>query len=252
MKISIKKHSILLTILMLIFSANVFCSASSLIDNKIEAIKTQEHAVSELSSNDKEKARNWGLSEEEWIKYKSIMVNSERGVWSPNLDPITVLGIEAKTDTERYKYAELLVKKEFERAEKELAFQRAYDQAWSKVYPGILPIKTTQDDPYTLAPILFEGGRLALFVESNCLTCDNLLEMVLKTGKDVDIYLKDSRENDDFIRKWATEHKIDINRVQSRNITLNHDHGRWSELANGKIPALLQLQNNEWRHVVIK
>ena len=205
----------------------------------------------ELTDDDKARASNWGLTEEDWIKYKSIMVNSERGVWSPDLDPITVLGIEAETEEERLKYAELLVQKEFERAEKELAFQRAYDIAWSKVYPGVLPINT-EGDPYAVAPVMFAGERLALFVESNNLTCDNLLESVLKTGKDVDIYLIDSKNDDNFIRQWATEHQIDINRVKNRNITLNHDGGRWAEMAKGKMPALMQFQNNEWRQVVIK
>lgn len=244
-----------ITLLILLISTNAF--SGTIPDSFEDVYRTMtdisnlKEQQTQLTEDDKAKANSWRLTEEDWVKYKSIMANSERGLWSPNLDPITVLGIEAKTEDERLKYAELLVQKEFERAEKELAFQRAYDLAWSRVFPGILPINT-HGDPYAVAPVMFTGGRLALFIEKNCLTCDNLLDNVLKTGKDVDIYLTNSMGDDDFIRKWATEHKIDINRVKSRNITLNHDGGKWAELAKGKMPALMQIQNNEWRQVVIK
>lgn len=68
-----------------------------------------------------QKAQEWGLTTEEWQRYLELQ-KGERGIWSPNLDPLTTLGIEAKTEEERTRYAELLARKMYERVERELAF----------------------------------------------------------------------------------------------------------------------------------
>ena len=59
------------------------------------------------------------------------------GIYSPNLDPLSALGIEARTDEERRRYAELQVQVEARRVEKLLAYQRAYDEAWQRLNPGM-------------------------------------------------------------------------------------------------------------------
>ncbi|WP_406948045.1 hypothetical protein [Proteus mirabilis] len=52
-----------------------------------------------------------------------------RGIQSLGLDPLTTLGIEARSDEERCRLAEKWVQQEFAWAEKELAFQREVDAA---------------------------------------------------------------------------------------------------------------------------
>ena len=42
----------------------------------------------------------WGLTDEEVARYNQIM-EGPRGNWTPNLDPIQVLGINADTEAER-------------------------------------------------------------------------------------------------------------------------------------------------------
>ncbi len=49
--------------------------------------------------------------------------------------------VEAQTDQERQRYAELQVALEAKRAERELAYQNAYTAAWAKLFPGLLPIQ---------------------------------------------------------------------------------------------------------------
>ena len=48
---------------------------------------------------------------------------------SASADSFTLLGIEVRNDTERRHYAELWVKQEYGRTEKELKFQREVDAA---------------------------------------------------------------------------------------------------------------------------
>ncbi|UTU48593.1 TIGR03759 family integrating conjugative element protein [Mergibacter septicus] len=100
--------------------------------------------ITNAQNADDSQAIEWGLSKEEWQRYEKLR-NGERKFWSPNLDPLTILGIEAKNDIERKKYAQLLAKKEFERVEKELAFQRAYDEAFKELYGNILIIKSDKE-----------------------------------------------------------------------------------------------------------
>ncbi len=100
-------------------------------------------------------AQQWGLTDSEWQHYQQLR-QGERGIWSPGLDPLTTLGVETNSDAERQRYAELLARKEHQRVEKELAFQRAYDQAWKRLYPTLTPIRSVVQP------------RLALFVSEKC------------------------------------------------------------------------------------
>ena len=43
---------------------------------------------------DEQQARDWGLNVDEWTRYRDLM-QGPLGIYSPNLDPLTALGIEA-------------------------------------------------------------------------------------------------------------------------------------------------------------
>lgn len=181
-------------------------------------------------------AQQWGLTQEEWSRYEALK-RSERGIWSPSLDPLTTLGAEATTDAERQKYADLLVEKEFRRVEKELAFQRAYDAAWKRRFPGLMPVVVTTPD---------RASRLAVFVREDCPPCDARLKALLGAGNPLDIWLVGSNNDDSRLRKWAVTQHIDRTRVQRREITLNHDNGRWLHYGQGKMPVVLEKQGDTW------
>lgn len=123
-----------------------------------------------------------------------------RGIHSPDLDPIGILGVEARNDAERRHYAELWVKQEYERTEKELKFQREVDAAWKRLMPNMLPVNMGN-----AAGIAHDsGGRLALFVrEADCQRCDVRLSAVLADKRPVDIYLVDSEGSDQKLRDLA-------------------------------------------------
>ena len=85
-------------------------------------------------------AQEWELTPDEWLRYQQLK-NGRRGVLSPGLDPLTMLGTEARSDEERRRLAELWVKQEFRRTEAELAFQREVDNAWRRIFPRLLPVR---------------------------------------------------------------------------------------------------------------
>ncbi|AYA39346.1 TIGR03759 family integrating conjugative element protein [Xenorhabdus nematophila] len=187
----------------------------------------------------KTQAEQWGLNTEEYQRYQQLL-NGPRGIQSPGIDPLTTLGIEAESDAERRRYAEQWVKAEFARTEKELRFQREVDAAWKRLFPDMLPVNMAKSGE--------AKGRLALFVKINdCPPCDARLAEVLALMQPVDIYLVDSKGNDDILRQWAKNHRIPVERVRNRQVTLNHDAGYWFRFGQGVMPVLLRQGEQGWQ-----
>ncbi|EBE6611234.1 TIGR03759 family integrating conjugative element protein [Salmonella enterica] len=185
----------------------------------------------------------WGLSDKEWQQYQQVL-KGPRAIQSPGIDPLMALGLEAKSASERRHFAELWVREEYARVEKELAFQREVDAAWKRLYPGALPVNMGN-----AAGIAHDTqGRLALFVRrENCPQCDARLAAIIADNRPVDIYLVDSAGSDDTIRQWALAHHIPVDKVRSRQITLNHDNGNWLKYGQGRMPVVLQQGASGWQ-----
>ncbi|HEY3592185.1 MAG TPA: TIGR03759 family integrating conjugative element protein [Buttiauxella sp.] len=195
-----------------------------------------------LQSQSQQSAQQWGLSDTEWQKYQQLK-QGKRGIQSPGLDPLTTLGVESDSLSERRRLAELWVKEEYQRTEKELAFQREVNAAWSRLYPNALSVN--MGNASGLAHDT--NGRMALFVRDNCERCDARLAAVLADNRPVDIYLVGSDDKDDTVRKWAVSHNIPVDRIRNRQITLNHDRGLWLTYGQGQMPVILQQGENGWQ-----
>ena len=194
---------------------------------------------------DERLARDWGLRPEEWARYRQLM-QGPLGVYSPNLDPLTALGIEARSDDERKRYAELQVQAESKRADKTLAYQRAYDAAWQRVFPGQQRVNLPGAQPSGSGNK--GSGRLAVFVKADCAPCNQRVRQLQAAGTAFDLYVVGSRQNDARIRQWATQAGIDPARVRAREITLNHDAGRWLSIGlPGELPAVVREVNGQWQ-----
>tara|TARA_R100001244_G_scaffold43936_15_gene39445 strand:+ start:1170 stop:1787 length:618 start_codon:yes stop_codon:yes gene_type:complete len=195
----------------------------------------------------KQQARDWGLSVEEWTRYRDLM-QGPLGVYSPHIDPLTALGIEARSDQERQRYAELQVAAEAQRVEKLLAYQRAYDRAWQRLHAD-MPRVILPDAGPAFSPMLpAASGRLALFVEDACPTCDQAALRLQAAGRAFDIYVVDSGADDARIRAWAQRIGIDPAKVRSGQVTLNHDAGRWVSLGlPGDLPAVVRQVGGQWQ-----
>ncbi|WP_342595594.1 TIGR03759 family integrating conjugative element protein [Salinicola lusitanus] len=182
-----------------------------------------------LEQSSQRAAETWGLNQQEYRRYESIM-EGPRGTWSPDLDPLTALGLEARSQAERQKYAEKLVETERARVEAELAFQRAYDDAWQRLYPNDMPVNSFTTKGGEDAPQSVFGSnpstssqRLNVVVATEgCSQCEATMKRLLSTGAAMDIWVVDSNGNDDRIRSWAAEVGIPPAKVRAGTITLNH------------------------------
>ncbi|MDH0425372.1 TIGR03759 family integrating conjugative element protein [Stutzerimonas stutzeri] len=200
-----------------------------------------------IERTDEQHARSWGLSTEEWARYRALM-QGPLGIYSPNLDPLTALGIEARSEQERQRYAELQVQAEAHRVEKLLAYQRAYDDAWQRLHANmprvILPDAGPAFSPVTPAA----NERIAVFVKDACAACDQTTLRLQAAGMEFDIYVVDSRADDARIRAWAQRIGIDPAKVRSGQVTLNHDSGRWLSLGlQGDLPAVVRQVGGQWQ-----
>lgn len=207
-------------------------------------VRSQDRAAAEAEL-DERLARDWGLQPEEWARYRQLM-QGPLGMYSPNLDPLTALGIEARTDQERRRYAELQVQAEARRTEKLLAYQRAYDDAWKRLYPTLQPVVLA--DAGNIPATSGAPDRLAVFVREDCPPCEQRVRQLQTAGTAFDLYIVGSRQDDARIRQWAAKVGIDPAKVRARTITLNHDAGRWLSIGEqGELPAVVREVDGQWR-----
>ena len=234
--------AISLAVALALVAAGGFAQSAPVANSRVTPSLVQNSADAGL---DERLARDWGLRPEEWARYRALM-QGPLGIYSPNLDPLTALGIEARSDEERNRYAQLQVQAESRRVGKTLAYQRAYDAAWQRLFPGQQRVNL----PGAQAPGSGNkgSGRLAVFVKADCPPCDQRVRQLQAAGTAFDLYMVGSRQDDARIRQWATQAGIDPTRVRARTITLNHDAGRWLSLGlPGELPAVVREVNGQWQ-----
>lgn len=217
------------------------------VESRIVDSQLRSSASAEL---DERLARDWGLKADEWARYRQLM-QGPLGVYSPNIDPLTALGMEARNEEERKRYAELQVHAERRRVEKLLAYQRAYDEAWQRLYPTQQRIAASgpgshrPSSRHLASPV---ERRLAVFVGNDCPACEQRVRQLQAAGTAFDLYMIDSDSDDALIRQWAARAGIEPAKIRAGQITLNHDAGRWAWLGGrGELPAVVKEIDGRWQ-----
>lgn len=203
------------------------------------------------SASEDAQARQWQLTTAEWARYRALMQGIRGSLSLPTISPIEVLGIHARTDAERRRYAEQWARLMYQDAGRVLAFQHAYDEAVKRLFPDqplIDPIPGSDSAP--IEPADFEAGdRLMFFTTLDCSRCDALLRRLvdkrslLPPDTSIDIYLinpdADAETADAAIRAWAKSQALPVARVRDGTITLNHDQGTWFRVTGRPLPDTL-------------
>ncbi|MHC8334096.1 TIGR03759 family integrating conjugative element protein [Pseudomonas sp. LB3P25] len=221
--------------------------AQALVDGPSSSISietiSQSRPAADLPNDEARLAREWGLQENELKRYRALM-QGPLGTYSPNLDPLSALGIEAQSEAERQRFAGLQVEAEAARVEKLLAYQRAYDQAWKMRYPGMALINL----PPMSSPLVIKAAeRAAVFVQYDCPSCEQKVKQLSTAGTSFDLYVIGSRQDDKRLRDWAQKNGITPTKIRDGTITLNHDNGRWMSIgAQGVLPAVMREVNGKW------
>ena len=101
-----------------------------------------------------ETAQFWGIGVDEVRRARALMLGP-RGAFSvANLSPLEILGIHARSDAERRRYAELFAKAMHADTERVLAFSVEYEQAYKRLYP--------QDQVVSFTPPVSPADRPAV------------------------------------------------------------------------------------------
>ena len=105
---------------------------------QIETSQTQasKEAALKLSDNERMVAEMWGLDDSEMLRAKVLMQGPRSAFSIPNMSPVEVLGIHARSEAERQKYAEKFARAVFEDVKRTLAFGQAYQTAMERLAGG--------------------------------------------------------------------------------------------------------------------
>jgi len=208
------------------------------------------------SATTAEQASRWGLTRKDWTRYQQVMTGP-RGIWSPNLDPVTALGVHAESDAERRRYAEILVRIERERWERELAFEKVVQHVKRELYPNeplldpervrALIEARTREPPYQA------GDRLLLFVNLECHACDRLAQHLAAEaqslpGLQLDVFAV-GRVRDEDIQGWAEKLKLPEPLVSQGRLSLNHDNNTLNTLTRDPtltVPVLIRARGEAY------
>ncbi len=252
-RIVLMSNQMKLFALSIAFMASNPIFATELTNTQIQQTGKTDSSIeaSNLSATDLAQAHIWDLSEAEWNRYKTLMQGIRGSVSPETISPIEVLGIHARDNAERQRYAKIWARAMREDVGRILAFQHAYDAAGKRLYPDT-PLIDTSQLPVKEAEIsVFQStDRILFFARPDCPACDMLLSRLLKRLDEVaglDIYLLGIASNDDAVRDWASSHQIRPEWVRTRRVTLNHDADALDRLTSGKgnVPYLLRRRGTD-------
>lgn len=270
--------------ILLLSGAILYCSASIAQDNSnlsTDVVNTPKRAT-EIRNNSIEYSESafWQLTKADWNRYQEIM-DGPQGRWTPNEDPTFVLGQWARTPQELRRFAEAQVEIEKKRAERGIAFELAYQEAWNRLYPNLNVIderklasiratrKMMQDlskndvnaNQPGMSILPWEDGlnpadHLILLVSNDCLQkCDLAYQEALNAQSNVpgvvlDIFFIDFTTED--INEWALS-KVALRSIKAKSITLNRNGAELQDqlkTAHGVVGNFYRRRGNQYGEIV--
>lgn len=216
-------------------------------------VNSNSQTVSNVQATQAEAAR-WGLSTDDYQLYVKTMQTTPAVKWYAQLDPDEVLLNTATNDTDRDRFAELVVKRAYARVSNELAAQHAYDAAWQRLYPNEKPIAVQKNN--ILDKVALQTGDTLLFFTSLDKTTgfflvNQLVALIQKhSGVSCAVLVVGNNITDAAIQQWAESARIPLNLVRNHTVILDHDNGRYSQLSHGN-PLPFVLLNHQGLFTVV-
>jgi integrating conjugative element protein (TIGR03759 family) len=221
---------------------------------------TAQAAPTQVDNVDRSAAQYWGLTLEDYRRYQALMKGVRGAISDPRISPIEVLGIHARDDAERRKYAEMFARLMAEDTQRVLQFQLEYDRAFRRLHPKLvaldfgsgsrrpeglqaalasapaLPVSASPAAPtaaaMSRAPSVSAGDRLLVFTRDDCTPCDDLVQRatsLARQGVPVDLYVVGARSGDEA-QRYARRLALDPALVSATRITLNVDGGTFARV----------------------
>ncbi|MYC26017.1 MAG: TIGR03759 family integrating conjugative element protein [Gammaproteobacteria bacterium] len=236
----------------LVFSICMFGLGIVAVERESTSTVDTSSKLLEVSSTNLSLLDQWQLSEQEWSRYEELMEGIRGRLSQSNISPIEVLGIHARSETERTHYARIWARMMREDAIRVLQFQRAYDieaRALNQDEP-LIDVSLLPEPTKGKETILSDSDRVLVFLRLDCILCDIVFDEVYNQVtklKGIDLYFVDTDKKDsERIQDWAKSRAIDIQHVQSGQVTLNFDNGLLESI-DSKVESLpsLKLHRND-------
>ena len=215
---------------------------------------TSEQDINKLQLNEQQlhEAKVWELTLEEEKRYVLLMQNKS-SIYYKGLrqTPLDILGLNARTETERNHFAELAAFQEAQKVSKNIAWNNAFHKAYIKLFQNV-PVVGDFDpspySPYAYKPIqLNQGDTLYLFIkpDDSIKTVLMMLLDAIENTPATHLHLMLLDKDELSIQLWANKHQIPQHLVNSSQITLNNGNQNYQALTvKNKATPLLLLSKN--------
>ncbi len=218
----------------------------------------------QLTHAQKHQALVWNISSSEEQRYVALMQNRSGFYYGQDtnhqVSPVEVLGMNARTNEERVKYASQDAKQQFQHLAKYLSFVAEYNKQAAKLSKSLnLPVVRKFDyakfSPYNYKPVSLQSGdKLMLFVgldnEVKPIVSSLMGSIIKNPSIQLNIFFVGKAPSVEAINHWASSQNIPPNMVKKGEITLNFDHGKFETLGHlDKPPVLLLVRDGQTRNV---
>lgn len=205
-------------------------SKNNVEENTVKAPKANENLLSA-----------WGIDEQEYKRFLHLKENTPRGYFTPGTNPLYYLGIEARNEAERKKYAKKIARLEFKNVMKVQQFSRAVQQASAELFGKGMIADYAQGQAFTdelsnkanvrlsqaFNPSAMDKEKISfskiVFVKENCSPCDREYKKsfnLLKNGKIAQLQVVFPEQDNDKIVDWALRMEVPKILNQSGRIVL--------------------------------
>ncbi|RUQ85142.1 TIGR03759 family integrating conjugative element protein [Legionella septentrionalis] len=231
-------------------NGNNALTKAGLIEFHDEVIEEKNIKLTEDQLN---QAKVWGLTAEEEKRYLQLL-QSRSGVYYKNLrlTPVDILGLNARTDSERKHLAEIAAIHEAQKVAQNIAWNNAFYQAYNQIFQDV-PVVGNFDpfpySPYAHQPLsLKEGDNLYFFIRENDAVRTILLQIIdaITTSQNTKLQLLFVEMDNEAIQLWANRNQIPKSLVSNHQIILASGTQQFDalKLDGKKTPLLLLARDN--------
>ncbi len=197
----------------------------------------------------------WQLTDEEWSRYEEIKTKSPWASWENNASPLAILFHYATSQVDKRRYARIEAELDTWRQHAVVEFQTLYDKERAIVHQRY--VDAVQHTLPTLDNIRpHDALRLFVNVDTCDPRCRSVVARAIATSARLDIYVVGAKEDDEIFR-WATSAAIPIERVKTKEITLNHENNllqivvQQQGIPQPVLPALFKALGDQLQVVVL-
>lgn len=226
--------------------------------NEDDITSDQDMNTLKLTPLQMHESKVWGLTEEEEKRYVFLMNNRSSVYYKGlNLTPIDILGINARNEGERDRFAKLSAETEAQKVTKNIAWNNAFYKAYNQLFADVPVVGDFDPTPFSPAvykPIeLNQGDSLFLFITSDDPIKTILLALIdaVNTTPNTRLNLMILHADDLSIQLWANKNQLPHALVLSGKITLNHGELNYEALSLTKKSTPLLLLARQGKSSVV-